>query len=279
MFAAGITRRMVAKQAITLERDEISTLIPSLLRVIKTSDEQFRALLSESSIGVKGDHYSPPNQVIVRIPYAKDPSGGHGIPLTELASGTVIMWELAVRVATTLGATLDTVEHRRPPEVIVSPGSTEYVFGGGTLMASAVAFVVAAYAGMLPAEAARLSLVGGAFLSSFGVISLATQWYKTVNEARSLSSKSRLNDAQTELTRVKTKVTRLQLAKARRELEPASRLVAPAIVTAEARRFGIDAALGTHLLNQVLPAYSQLSHTHSGITAAPAGSRGKAAGA
>lgn len=115
---------------------------------------------------------------------------------------------------------------------------------------------------------------------SVGVVGMAINWYKSLSEAEKNKSEARKLNSEERLNEFNMLLRELEIEKVRRELAlPPSNFVPDATVASESRRFGLNAAVGTHLLNQVLPAYSELVNAHSGITASPASPRAASAGA
>jgi hypothetical protein len=277
IFAARIDRQLVFDTPVSFTPSEIAKLIPPLLAVARLSNKQLARLLAESEIGADLVQYHPPQSVIVSVPYAMGPADGNGIPISELAAATVIIWETAARVAAVLDGIHDLKARLPPPRVSVYESSVGFSFGGGTLIAAGVGFIVAAAAGMIPAVGVNAAQYGGAFLSSVGVIDMAISWVRTVAEAEKLTAEAaklaieaEKLGSESKLNEVKVVQTQLEIDTKRAELAPASSLVTPEVLTAELLRFGISRPLGSQLLNEVLPAYLELSRSHSNITASPA---------
>lgn len=95
------------------------------------------------------------DDVVVSVPFVRA-SGSQLLPITELAASSMVMWEISLRVKEVLEA-LDVREPLEPPGVTVTPGSTTFSFGGGTLLVRGIGLVIAAHAALPLGAAAAIA--------------------------------------------------------------------------------------------------------------------------
>lgn len=245
LVEAGVAEKGIAGQIdVSLAPEPI---LAALLRRRTISDEQFVALVNESGIVLEGR--PRPETVKVRLSFPTTAS--QRVPITDLTAASILVWEVTARVAAILNLLSLREEDLKPPEVEVSPGSVAFSLGGSTLLVSGVAFVIASHAQMLPQNAALLTYYGGALLFSVGLLDLAINWYKTIQDGIKA-------DSETQLNRVKLRQAEQELSAAQNKTSGPPAALAPAS-SRIALQFGIPESLAVHLLNRVLPAVHDLS--------------------
>lgn len=242
-----------------LAAHQIPPLILPLLRSVQLSDEQFKQLAAESGIGLTTADL--PTQVRLNVPYHTAVRDRKGIPITELATASLMVWELSLRVGQVVGY-VDATQSLDPPEIQVESGSVGFSFNSPTLLVAGLGFIVASHAAIPVGMAAALAFYGGSLVFGLGISDWILDWYKRLQEAQKLKSDRDLNEASIPLKELEIQKAQLEIQKMQRELQPPAALVPAETVKQEARRFGITPELATHLTNRVLPTYVQLCSTY-----------------
>jgi hypothetical protein len=118
------------------------------------------------------------------------------------------------------------------------------------------------------------SLGGGPLLIAalLGIPELVLSWRKAVADESRTRSETLLNEA-------KSRQADLESSKLERELGPAAAIVPEANLTAEARRFGIEPAVGAHLANELMPVLAELTRPFAKPVTVSTGASGKSASA
>jgi hypothetical protein len=186
----------------------------------------------------------------------------------------VVIWEISLRVKQVLEE-IGVAEPLEPPQVSVRAGSTNFTFGGGTLLVSGIGLVVAAHAALPIGLAADIAFWGGSISSILGVSDFVFGWRKTNAETRNLFAEEEKLRAETHKITAETgkliaergkmesetllntallTLRQLEVQKMNQQVVPASALLAPEAIAAEAKRYGLSPALATHLINRIEPA-------------------------
>jgi len=237
----------------SLSPKELGALLVPLLRRRDVSNDQFATFLAEAEVDLKGA--SRPRQVSIKFPRIGETPNESAARLNEVTAGSVLLCDLAIHGAEVFGA-LEAGETLDSPDVDVGVGSISFTLGGGTLLAAAIGFVVASQSTGMSLQAAEVSFYGGVAAAFVAVVDLAVNWKKTTKETEKLDSEIRKFASETELNKLKAE-------ELRRTLEPASKLVEPLSISSESRNFGFHPAVGTHLLNKMLPSYLALSKVYA----------------
>lgn len=122
----------------------------------------------------------PGTDIVVSVPFARE-GGDRGLPITELAAASLVVWEISLRVKEVLEG-INTTVSISPPVVNVSTGSTSFNLGGGTVLVSGIGLVIAAYAVLPSGVAATIALWGGSLVSAMGITDLIFNWRRTSAE-------------------------------------------------------------------------------------------------
>jgi hypothetical protein len=176
----------------------------------------------------------------------------------------LVVWELSLKVAETLNA-LDAQYVVGPPTTEVHAGSVSFSIGGSTTLIAGIGLMVAAHTAIPLGAASELAYWGGSLSAALGLFDAVINWYKTLKDVKKTDTEAALNQA-------KTRLTEIEIQKAQRELEPAAAYVPTEIIVSESRRFGVDAALGTHLINEVMPTLLDLRRSYPAPISVSSGS-------
>jgi hypothetical protein len=247
--------------------DEARNLAVPLLRRVRIEDSQFRQLASEANIRLRGRESS--TSVQLRFLFGSAGDSVDALPVTQLTATSLIAWELSFRVKQTLEA-IGAAEELNPPQVTVKAGSANYSFSGGPLLVAGIALIVAAHTAIPPGTGADFAYWGGALATSLGMIESVLGWRRTLAETDKLQSETALNHV------------RIQNESNQPRPEPPpppASLIPEATLTAEARALEMEPAIGAHIINQVMPAYDELSRHYGSPIKAEGGASGRAASA
>lgn len=192
------------------------------------------------------------------------------IGLTDLAATSAALCELLVEIAAAnhpLGVSLN------PPIVRVRRGSIQYSVGGGGLLASGIALIVACSDSLLAIP--TFGYVGGGVLASAGILDLAFGWRRVIAESVKLRAETR-----------KLKAEALKLEAEARKIEAEARmietqaqqegtyeymsgansaLVPREVVLIEAEKLGLTESYTNHILNRTLPKYASIRQRFQNI--------------
>jgi hypothetical protein len=218
-------------------------VIPPLLRRVQLSNEMFAAIVRDSAVKLSLGNL--PMSIGVRLSF---PGGAsHGLmPITHVMAASIIVWQLSVRVGSVLfDLDVDSGDLEPPAVRQVVPGSVTFSLGGPTLLVSGTAFVIAAYARLLPQANDQLYW-GGAALATAGLIELSINWWRTIKEGTKFESETQLN-----IVKRAKELADLNVSYANER--PASASVPVEEIAFDARQFGVPLVLANQLLNQALP--------------------------
>jgi hypothetical protein len=115
------------------------------------------------------------------------------------------------------------------------------------MLVSGIGFVIASYAALPLGQAADAAFYSGSLLGILGLVDLILNWGKTIAETRKAAADTAKAAADTIKALAEAEDIRRRQTAASNQSVPSS-LVPPEIVVLEARRFGLDPALGTHLI-------------------------------
>lgn len=285
-----------------LSPEEIDTLLTLILRRTPVEDSTFAAIASETGMKL-GDKSGI--DVVVSVPFARE-RGDRGLPVTELAAASLVVWEISLRVKEVLEG-INTTTPFSPPVVSVSPGSTSFNFGGGTVLVSGIGLVIAAHAALPLGVAATIAFWGGSVVSAMGITDLIFSWTRTsaekekfVAEKDKLAAETRKLEAETQkilienakaeadakaseaeslLNATRERLLQSSNARERGPLTPPSALLTKQEIRSQAKLHGIPSALAAHLINRVLPTVADATRDYpQKLTSSPRSS-GRAAGA
>jgi hypothetical protein len=269
---AGVMRRIEWDRErrgflVKFSSEETRAIAVPLLRRVRLTDEQFREIARGGGIEFAHRTATP----AVRLRFAFEGTGLNGFPITQLAATSLIVWELSSRVAEVLLA-LEVPESLDPPQVVLGSGSANYTLGGGPMLVAGIGLIVAAHEAMTPGVGANFAHYGGALTAVLGLIDILISWKKTIAESDKMRSEEALN-------RWQARLAELDVAKKEMEVGPPAALIPAAVLAARSRQVGLDPAVGTHLVNQVLPTFDQLSHSYPAPITVASGSRSQSASA
>ena len=285
-----------------LKPEEIDSLITVILRRTPIADSSFAEIVSETGIKLAE---KTGIDVIVSVPFARE-RGDHGLPITELAASSLAIWEISFAVREVLEG-IDSELSFSPPVVSVSPGSTSFSFGGGTLLVSGIGLVIAAHAALPLGLAATIAFWGGSLISAMGITDVVLGWTRTAAEREKFLAEKDKLAAETLKLNAETQKILIENAKANADAKAAAAnllcdaaherlvgsseareriaLAAPsALLTKDEIRFqaklyGIPSALAAHLLNRVLPTVADATRSYPQTVTSSPSSSPRAAGA
>jgi len=275
---------------------EVEDLLPAILRQTSIDDVTFAKLAAEA--GIELSRGSAPDVVVVSIPFLSA-SGSQQLPITELASSSMVMWEISLRVKEVLEA-LGVREPLDPPGVTVTPGSTTFSFGGGTTLVSGIGLVIAAYAALPLGAAATIAYWGGSLVSLLGITDLIVSWRRSLAEVEKLTAETRKIEAEEQkilieverltsdlrnteagslLKAAHEKLVNLDRSRADSQPKPASALLPRQDIDIAANAYGIWPPLATHLINRVVPTIADATQNYPERITSSTGYSARAAGA
>ena len=256
-----------------------SSIVPALLRVRDLPYREIGRLIGDGDLSPGQDFRRADIRIRV-TPVGERESRRETrervtrVSLTDLAAASAMMVDVFMVVGTA-SESFDSEIRVTSPDVEVRSGSVEFNIGGGGLLTSGMALVVACAAGVSGLASAPLVVpLGGAGLVALGVIEVALGWKQKIAETRKTDEEARIlrllrdevvirqSRRERELN-IKLKELELELAREQlRAAEPSrfasSSLVPRELVRNEAERLGLSESYANLLLNKALPTYLPL---------------------